>query len=34
MYTNIGSCRQRNPLSVADVQDSAELNLLVNSPTD
>jgi hypothetical protein len=32
--TNTGTCRQRPPLSVADVQDTARINLPVHSQTD
>jgi hypothetical protein len=32
--SDTGTCRQRNPLSVADVQDTAELNFPVHSQTD
>ena len=32
--TNTGTCRQRSPLSVADLQDTAKVNLPVDSQTD
>ena len=32
--TNTGTCRQRPPLSAADVQDTARINLPVHSQTD
>jgi hypothetical protein len=32
--TNTGTCRQRTPLSAADVQDTARINLPVHSQTD
>src|SRR5487761_773328 len=31
---NTGTCRQRSPLSAADVQDAARINLPVHSQTD